>query len=92
MDFGGGKIVLDVSLATHIVVATKSEARRIQEFRHADLIWFPSLLPPRFLLSPRLIRHFRDERIPRLVTTDWLEESIREKTLLDEERFAPVGI
>ena len=90
MKFGGGKIALDVGLATHIVVATKPEARRIHEFRHADLIWFTSLSG--FLLNSRLIGHFRDGRIPRLVTTDWLEESIREKTLLDEERFAPVGM
>jgi DNA ligase 4 len=31
-------------------------------------------------------------RIPRLVTTGWIEESWKEKTLLDAERFAPSWI
>jgi len=31
----------------------------------------------------------RRERIPRIVTFDWIEESWAERTLLDEERFAP---
>ena len=30
------------------------------------------------------------QRLPRLVTVEWIEESWREGTLLDEERFAPV--
>lgn len=29
------------------------------------------------------------KRLPRLVTVDWIEQSWQEKTLLDEERFAP---
>ncbi|KAL6721565.1 DNA ligase (ATP) [Lecanora helva] len=29
------------------------------------------------------------KRLPRLVTVDWIEESWRSKTLLDEERFTP---
>ncbi len=45
--------------------------------------------------SPRL-RTVRKEismrgRVPRMVTTDWIEESWKERTLLDEERYAPVG-
>jgi len=41
------------------------------------------------------IRNIREKvatfrRLPRLVTVEWIEESWREKTLLDEERFAPV--
>ena len=28
-------------------------------------------------------------RIPRLVTTQWLSESWKERTLIDEERYAP---
>ena len=34
------------------------------------------------------ISHFK--RIPRLVTIEWVEQSWHEKTLLDEEKFAPV--
>jgi DNA ligase-4 len=30
-------------------------------------------------------------RLPRVVTLDWVEESWKEATLLDEERYAPVG-
>lgn len=30
------------------------------------------------------------KRLPRLVTIDWIEQSWQEKTLLDEERFAPI--
>jgi DNA ligase 4 len=30
-------------------------------------------------------------RLPRMVTADWIEESWKEGTLLDEERYAPVG-
>ncbi|KAL0639553.1 DNA ligase (ATP) [Maublancomyces gigas] len=30
------------------------------------------------------------QKIPRVVTTDWVEESLKAQTLLDEERFAPV--
>jgi DNA ligase 4 len=30
-------------------------------------------------------------RLPRIVTADWVEESWKEATLLDEERYAPVG-
>jgi len=41
------------------------------------------------------VRNIREKvatfrRLPRLVTVEWIEESWREKTLLDEERFAPV--
>jgi DNA ligase 4 len=30
-------------------------------------------------------------RLPRIVTADWIEDSWKEGTLLDEERYAPVG-
>jgi DNA ligase-4 len=29
-------------------------------------------------------------RLPRIVTRQWIEESWKERTLLDEERFAPI--
>ncbi|KAF8535080.1 ATP dependent DNA ligase domain-containing protein [Trichophaea hybrida] len=31
-------------------------------------------------------------KIPRIVTTDWVDESIKAKTLLDEERFGPAPL
>lgn len=45
--------------------------------------------------SPRLsmLRKSISERkrLPRIVTIEWVEESWKERTLLDEERYAPLG-
>lgn len=40
--------------------------------------------------TKKLREHFSErKRLPRLVTVGWIEQSWEEKTLLDEERFAP---
>lgn len=34
----------------------------------------------------------RNGKIPRIVTTSWIDESIKARTLLEEERFVPVPV
>ena len=54
------------------------------------------IVTPSTAANKSILRALREDlarrrRMPRTVTLDWLEECWRERTLIDEERFAPVG-
>lgn len=80
--FAGGGLAgdLDDPTITHVVVLVGSDENRLREIRGRNSL---SVFPTSAFSDTNTA--FRKSRIPRLVTLDWICESWKEKTLLDEE-------
>ena len=85
--FGGAEVVHDVDYegVTHVLVG--NDRSRIQELRE-KLSLYATSCQVQCLASESLTWNLHSRRrLPRLVTVEWIEESWKAKTLLDEERM-----
>lgn len=79
--FAGGRLAtdLDDTEITHVVIG--GDENRLREMRERNSLSVSPITSDLYCANTSL----RKSRIPHLVTIDWIRDSWKEKTLLDEE-------
>lgn len=79
--FGNGEVVEELEKATHVVVVTASDSKEESKKEEREMAAIAAEIRNKICLEDV------GSPVPRLVRGEWVEESWREGTVVDEERY-----